>query len=301
MTVNGGTTNNPIFFSDLQDAYGGTHPIFFDEYYRGDEVGTMRTVTSYAAMSNSGTGSITANGIQVIQTSVAGGTIAAGNNDLSTVASERSLGSASAGGGDFTGGLDNNAVRADSWYVRFGANRNPADYEITGATVTNDRTGESAAVGIGNSNYYQGPVWLNNDGSTPTGVTNILVPGSVNPFPGGIEAGDTFSVASCSGFRCGLAVVTAGQRTRAVTQQAATFDTTMTNQSGHTLNFTSSVGNDGNFTNGESVAASGQTSNAWSWSHPAVTATSSDANSDIPASGSIDLDEFRTVTNYTPG
>ena len=301
MTVNGGTTNNPIFFSDLQDAYGGTHPIFFDEYYRGDEVGTMRTVTSYAAMSNSGTGSITANGIQVIQTSVAGGTIAAGNNDLSTVASERSLGSASAGGGDFTGGLDNNAVRADAWYVRFGSTRSPADYEVTGVTVTNDRTGQSTGINVGsNGSYYQGPVWLNNDGSTPTNVVGNLIP-NLSAFPGGIEAGDTFTVASCSGFRCGLATVTSGQRTRSVTTAPSTFNTTMTNQSGHTLNFTSSVGNDASFTNGESVAASGQTSNAWSWSHPAVTATSSDANSDIPASGSIDLDEFRVVTNYNPG
>ena len=66
---------------------GGTNPIFLNEYYRGGEVSTQRTITSYAAMSNSGTGSGTANGIQVAQTSVAGGTVAAGNNDLSTVAS----------------------------------------------------------------------------------------------------------------------------------------------------------------------------------------------------------------------
>ena len=98
MTVNGGITNNPIFFSELQSAFGGTNPIFLNEYYRGGEVSTNRTVTSYAAMSNSGTGSGTANGIQVAQTSVAGGTVAAGNNDLSTVAGERSLGSASLGG-----------------------------------------------------------------------------------------------------------------------------------------------------------------------------------------------------------
>ena len=84
MTVNGGTTNNPIFFSELQTAFGGTNPIFLNEYYRGGQVSTNRTVTSYAAMSNSGSGSGTARGIQVAQTSTPGGTIAAGNNDLST-------------------------------------------------------------------------------------------------------------------------------------------------------------------------------------------------------------------------
>ena len=302
MTVNGGTTNNSIFFSELQSAFGGVNPIFLNEYYRGGEVSTTRSITSYAAMSNSGSGSGTANGIQVAQTSVAGGTVAAGNNDLSTVGSERSLGSTSAGGGSFSGGVDS-SVRADAWYVRFNATRDLANYSVTSVTVRNTRTGQSTGINVNPStgSYFQGPVWLNNDGSTPTGVTNILVPGSVNAFPGGIQAGDTFTVTGCGGFRCGLATVTSGQRTRSITTRAATFNTTMTNQSGFTLNFTSSVGNDSSFTNGESVSATGQTSANWSWSHPAVTSTSSDANSNIPSSGTIDMNDFRSVTNYTPG
>ena len=305
MTVNGGlSSNNSIFFSEIQSAFGGSNPIFINEYYRGGEVPVNRTVTSYAAMSNSGSGAGTARGIEVAQTSVAGGTVAAGNNDLSTTSSERSLGQASAGGvpsGSFMGGVDGGAVRADAWYVRFSTVRNPADWEITGATVRNNRTGQTAGIpGNGGSIYFQGPVWLNNDGSEPS-VGGRLIPSQPSAFPGGIQAGDTFSVTGCSGFRCGISPVTSGQRTRSTTTRAATFNTTMTNRSGFTLNFTSSVGNDSSFTNGESVSAAGQTSSSWNWSHPAVTATSSDANSSVPSSGTLDMNDFRSITNYTPG
>ena len=297
MTVNGGlSSNNSIFFSEIQTAFGGVNPIFINEYYRGGEVSTQRTITSYAAMSNSGSGSGTANGIQVAQTSVAGGTVAAGNNDLSTVAGESFFTSASAGGGALGG-----SVNAASWYVRFSTTRDPANYSLTGATVRNNRTGVSFGIaGNGGTSYFQGPVWLNNDGSSPN-VAGRLLPSNPSPMPGGIQAGDTFTVTGCSGFRCGLGTVTAGQRTRAVTQSATTYNTTMTNRSGFTLNFTSSVGNDSSFTNGESVSATGQTSANWSWSHPAITSTSSDANSNIPSSGTIDMNDFRSVTNYTPG
>ena len=109
-----------------------------------------------------------------------------------------------------------------------------------------------------NGTYFQGPVWLNNDGTTPTNVVGNLIP-NLSAFPGGIQAGDTFTVTGCGGFRCGLAPVTSGQRTRSVTTRATTYNTTMTNRSGFTLNFTSSVGNDSSFTNGETVSATGQT------------------------------------------
>ena len=144
-------------------------------------------------------------------------TVAAGNNDLSTAASERSLGQASAGGvpsGAFMGGVDGGAVRADAWYVRFSTVSNPADWEITGATVMNNRTGQTAGVaGNGGSTYFQGPVWLNNDGSEPN-VAGRLLPSNPTPFPGGIQAGDTFTAIGCTGFRCGQSPVTSGQRTR---------------------------------------------------------------------------------------
>ena len=301
MTVNGGlSSNNSIFFSEIQTAFGGVNPIFLNEYYRGGEVSTQRTITSYAAMSNSGSGSGTANGIQVAQTTVAGGTIAAGNNDLSTVAGERSLGSASLGGTNtFSGGVDS-SVRSDAWYVRFSAPFDGNLIEVRNATIRNNRTMQTVSIGGNTTRYFEGPVWLNNDGSVPTNVVGNLI-SNINAFPGGIQAGDTFSTAGCAGFRCGGGVVTSGQRTRAVTQSATTYNTTMTNQSGFTLNFTSSVGNDSSFTNGETVSATGQTSANWSWSHPAITSTSSDANSNIPSSGTIDMNDFRSVTNYTPG
>ena len=213
---------------------------------------------------------------------------------------ERSLGSASAGGGSFSGGVDS-SVRADAWYVRFSTVRNLAEWSITSLTVRNNRTMQTAGINTApNGTYFQGPVWLNNDGTTPTNVVGNLIPTSAHSQVVSKQVIRSQSLAVVVS-DCGLAPVTSGQRTRSVTTRATTYNTTMTNRSGFTLNFTSSVGNDSSFTNGESVSATGQTSANWSWSHPAVTSTSSDANSNIPSSGSIDMNDFRSITNYTPG
>ena len=214
-------------------------------------VGTVATARTWDGFQGNAGGSPShANGNISVTNNALSQTVAAGNNDLSTVASERSLGSASAGGGSFSGGVDN-AARADAWYVRFGATTSPADYEITGVTVTNDRTGQSAAVGIGNSNYYQGPAWLNNDGTTPTNVVGNLIP-NLSAFPGGIQAGDTFTVNQCSGFRCGSATVSAGQRTRSVTTVTTQFSVTATNSNPYAI-----VLNDSSTGGGGTVPANG--------------------------------------------
>ena len=47
MPVNSGTAGTAISFSDLQSAYGGSHPISLSEYYRGGgEVPSSTTTTS---------------------------------------------------------------------------------------------------------------------------------------------------------------------------------------------------------------------------------------------------------------
>ncbi len=72
---------------------------------------------------------------------------------------------------------------------------------------------------------------------------------------------------------------------------------TLTNNTGQTLNLTSSPwGNDSTFTNGEVKTADNQSSNSWSWSHPAVTGT---FNTNVPASGTINMDIFNAPG--TPG
>ena len=146
--------------------------------------------------------------------------IASGNNDLSTSASERSFGSTSAvAGNTFSGGVDS-SVRSDAWYVRFSVSSSPADYSVDSVTIRNERSGETAGISVGsNGTYFQGPVWLNNDGSTPTNVVGNLIP-NLSAFPGGIQAGDTFTISAASGFRQGLATVSSGQRTRSITTRA---------------------------------------------------------------------------------
>ena len=82
--------------------------------------------------------------------------VASGNNDLSTVAGESFFTSTSAGGGSLGG-----SVNASAWYVRFTVSSMPADYEVTGVTITNTRTGQSVNIGAaGSTRYYEGPVWL---------------------------------------------------------------------------------------------------------------------------------------------
>ena len=75
------------------------------------------------------------------------------------------------------------------------------------------------------------------------------------------------------------------------------YDMTLTNNTGQTLNLTSSPwGNDSTFTNSEVKTADNQSSNSWSWSHPAVTGT---FNTNVPASGTINMNIFNAPG--TPG
>ena len=283
MTVNGGTTNNPIFFSDLQDAYGGTHPIFFDEYYRGDEVGTMRTVTSLNANNASGTTSSNMGNINVVVTTqTSAGTLEPNRATLDIISPT----------GTYTVRDDTSLVGLTAVHPDRDGGRSSVTMEWTINGVrqtdltTEDNTGNGAALSGG---YVRGPAYVNGDQNS----------GSITP-PGGVvvtaAVGDVITITDRGSAVRGLL------QPRRRTGGGTTFDLSIQNNTGHTLNLTSSPwGNDGSFTNGESRSVTGQASSSWSWSHPAVTATSSDANSDIPASGSIDLDEFRTVTNYTPG
>ena len=81
------------------------------------------------------------------------------------------------------------------------------------------------------------------------------------------------------------------------TRTTRVYDMTLTNNTGQTLNLTSSPwGNDSSFTNGEVKSADNQSSNSWSWSHPAV---SGDFNTNVPASGTINMDVFNAPG--TPG
>lgn len=65
MGVNGGSGNS-ISFQDIQDFYGGSHPISISEYYRGGgEVPSTQTVTDLAAHSASGSGDANSGNINI--------------------------------------------------------------------------------------------------------------------------------------------------------------------------------------------------------------------------------------------
>lgn len=82
------------------------------------------------------------------------------------------------------------------------------------------------------------------------------------------------------------------------TRLTRVYDMTLTNNTGQTLNLTSSPwGSDSSFTNGEVKSVNNSSSNSWSWSHPAVTG---DFNTNVPASGTINMDVFNAPGSATP-
>jgi len=82
------------------------------------------------------------------------------------------------------------------------------------------------------------------------------------------------------------------------TRLTRVYDMTLTNNTGQTLNLTSSPwGNDSSFTNGEVKSVNNSSSNSWSWSHPAVTGN---FNTNVPASGTINIDVFNAPGTPTP-
>ena len=84
------------------------------------------------------------------------------------------------------------------------------------------------------------------------------------------------------------------------TRLTRVYDMTLTNNTGQTLNLTSSPwGSDSSFTNGEVKSVNNSSSNSWSWSHPAVTG---DFNTNVPASdeGAINMDVFNAPGTPTP-
>ena len=284
MTVNGGTTNNSIFFSELQSAFGGTHPIFLNEYYRGGEVSTQRTVTALNANSASGTASNTTGGVAVAVTTVVNpGTLEPNRAALDIFSPT----------GSYTVRADTSVIGLTAIHPDAGGGRSTVTLEwtINGNAqtdlTTTDNQGNGAALSAG---YVRGPAYVNGDQSNITPTTPFA-----NTAVATVAAGAVIRITDDGR---GRGLLQPRRRTGAGT----TFNHTITNNTGQTLNLTSSPwGNDGSFTNGESHSTTGRASNSWSWSHPSVSTTSSDANSNIPSSGSIDMNDFRSITNYTPG
>jgi len=81
-------------------------------------------------------------------------------------------------------------------------------------------------------------------------------------------------------------------------QTNTVYDLTITNNTGQTLDMTMSPwADDSSFTDGEVATADNQSSNSWSWSHPAV---SGSGNTNVPTSGTINMDVFNAPGTPAP-
>lgn len=242
---------------------------------------------------------------------VAGGTIASGNNDLNFDIGETSL-----GGGAFQTG-STGAVPANAFYVRLGAFLSGAVGGLTSGTIRNNRSGSTFGFsggggGINSNFYFEGPVFANNDGSSPPRDRNGFPLShfgiNTSAFPGGIQAGDTFSITACSGFRCGAVTLNSGVRLRpVVTNQPRpeTNDVTFRNNTGSDIILSSgSSGGSRTLSAGaQELVIDDAASPAWRFdyryapsSQPANTAIPTDPDPNTPGP-EISLDEFNTPGN----
>ena len=138
---------------------------------------------------------------------------------------------------------------------------------------TGSAGGSTVTISLANNNADEGQATLFRGGSQILATVGSTVTATVND-------GDSLTM---SGSGNANPIFSYPRLTRV-------YDMTLTNNTGQTLNLTSSPwGNDSTFTNGEVKTADNQSSNSWSWSHPAVTGT---FNTNVPASGTINMDIF---------
>ena len=279
MGVNSGGSGSTVSFSDLQSAYGGSHPISISEYYRGGSLvpststSTQKSAASASGNSTNTTGSITAtvnssttatgslSGFSTKQMTSRGQTVswAVTNNTASLVFGTRHP--------DKDGG---------SSYAEW-------RYQVSGSGSvegdSNDNTGNGGFIYDG---WFQGPAYQSNDQS---------------PWPAykkrqNVSSGQTVTLTMEGGQRQQLDINYRGNVT--------VYNHTLRNNSGVTVNLTSSPwGNDSSFTNGETKTDNNNSSASWSWSHPAVT-TTVNSNTNVPASGQINMNTFNSPGNFAP-
>lgn len=279
MAVNSGTLGTTISFSDLQSAYGGSHPISASEYYRGgSEVPSTQTITNLAANSASGTASNTTGGIAVTVTTVSGfGSLSIPNQAVAT------------------GNSLPYSIPANTSFIGIGYQHEDKDggssfasyiLRIGTTNVTfnsSDNTGNGAFLRDGyvrSDNYVSGDQnqWFSFASGALINAGFLAAGGQISHVSGG----DRQRIRLYRGSRSSV----------------TTYNHSITNNSGHAVNMTMSPwGNDSSFTNGETATDNGNSSASWSWSHPAVTSTQN-ANTNIPTSGTTNLDQYNVPGTF---
>ena len=181
---------------------------------------------------------------------------------------------------------DSGTTSATSGSVAAVVSNDSTSSTITGAGAvsftidTGSAGGSTVTISLTNNNAGEGQATLFRGGSQILATVGSTVTATVND-------GDSLTM---SGSGNANPVFSYPRLTRV-------YDMTLTNNTGQTLNLTSSPwGNDSTFTNGEVKTADNQSSNSWSWSHPAVTGT---FNTNVHASGTINMNIFNAPG--TPG
>jgi len=183
---------------------------------------------------------------------------------------------------------DSGTTSATSGSVAVTVSNDSTSSTISGTHIAGTQTIDTGTAGGATTTL----TWGNsqNEGSVGLEVngTTIGAVGESTTTTATISDGDTFRVFVQSGDGFGIF---------SYTRLTRVYDMTLTNNTGQTLNLTSSPwGNDSSFTNGEVKTVDNQSSNSWSWSHPAVTGT---FNTNVPASGTINMNIFNAPG--TPG
>jgi len=277
MAVDGGT-GNEISFSDLQTFYGGSNPISLSEYYRGGSEVPGEQVTAQANTSGTSDQTIGEFTADVTSTSTFTGALGSITSRVSTSVSNNSGGSSIS---------DTYTVLAsDSVLILSGGGQNNQ-----GGDDPPDPTGSWSTSGVinispvasGQGKFYKGPAYQSGDSSDLT-------------FSGSISAG-TFTITSSVG-TAGGGVSVSTRRRASVT----THDVDFTNNSSVTIT-TTSGSTDGNNSTGSLTFTAGQTrkvkdnasSNSYVLGYDAV-----NGNTNVPASGTINMDVFNAPGTPTP-
>ena len=278
MPVNIGGRGSSISFMDLQDFYGGSHPISISEYYRGGgevpstSLSGNNPYTGTTSFSGSGTGSGGTAGISV--------TVATTPGSTST-----SVGSLTTS--DFSGNGIVNISDLSYVYARSQGRGNHTIVQYPQANGGGHPTqifSYSQDDNPGFNVVYRGPVYQSGDGSPTVRSTSSSVSGSGS--------------LGWSGFSTPGEI---GRRSVTTTTSPSTHDITFTNNTGQRISLaSSSTGGARTMEPGASVQVQNDGSSAgWSFNYSYVDAGSGSGTGDRPSAASIAVDV--TTTAGGPG
>jgi hypothetical protein len=258
MGVNGGA-GNAISLSEIQSFYGGSNPAAMSEYYRN---GSNVPQTSSA----SGTTSSTVNSIAAAVTG-----LGSGYTSFSTTITQSNSGySGNQSGGNWNVIRENAGSVTGTWTARV----------LDNATTLTGSCNQKALTVTKNSTQV---VSLGNSGGSWSVACS---PGDVIVWAcsAGAGGGGTINRSQSWAWSGSPTIQYTANTNGGTSGSVAGYTMTLTNNTGLTVNLTSSPwGNDSSFTNGEAKSDT-RSSNSWSWSHP--------ANTSVPTSGTLNMDIF---------